>query len=238
MTQALLRSRLTLCVLAVLLAGAVTLVLARPGESSDRCLTTTERAEARAALVTGEGRQVLVIGDSYSVGAELAPRYSWPVRLPGRVRVDGFSGSGFSVGASGCGDVSYGTRAPAALSQHGALPALVVVEGGLNDTDQPAAEVEAGFARLMEALRGYPVLVVGPPPAPARPADRVAAVDAALARLAAARRTPYLSMLEVQLTYLDDDLHPDVAGHRVFGDIVAAEIERLWRSDQVVDGAD
>jgi len=220
----------------VLLAGVVTLVLARPGESTDRCLRTTERAEQRAALVTGEGRQVLVIGDSYSVGVGADLRDSWPVRLPGRVRVDGFSGSGFSVNASGCGDVSYGTRAPAALSHHDTRPALVVVEGGLNDTDQPTAAVEKGFGRLMEALHGVPVLVVGPPRAPERPTADVESVDATLARLAAEQHTPYLSMLGVELTYADDELHPDAAGHRVFGDVVAAEIERLWRSAPEVDG--
>ncbi|MDN5744585.1 MAG: SGNH/GDSL hydrolase family protein [Nocardioidaceae bacterium] len=237
MIQHVARSRLTLGVLAVVLAAAITLVLARPGESTDRCLTTTKRAEQRAALVTGKGGQVLVIGDSYSVGAGAHPRESWPVRLPGRVRVAGFSGSGFSAGASACGDVSYGTRAPAVLHQRGVHPTLVIVEGGLNDTDQPIADVETGFERLLLSLDDLPTLVVGPPRAPARPADRVDAVDAALARLAASHGTHYLSMLDVELTYADDDLHPDRAGHRVFGDVVAAEIERLWRGATKVGDA-
>ncbi|MCX6400794.1 MAG: SGNH/GDSL hydrolase family protein [Propionibacteriales bacterium] len=219
------RPRLLLALLALLLTAAVsTTFLARAGAGPDRCGTTSARAEKRAALVTGSGAEVLVIGDSYSVGAGVRGRDSWPVRLPGRIAVDGFSGSGYSVGASGCGDVSFASRAARSLRP---TTDLVVVEGGLNDFDQPLADIEAGFARLMETLGNTPVLVVGPPPAPDRPFSSVAAVDATLARLAAANGTPYLSMLGVELTYLDDDLHPDPPGHRVFGDLVANRIREL-----------
>lgn len=214
-----------LIAVALLVVAAVsTTVLARAGAGEDRCARTAERAADRAELVTGSGAEVLVIGDSYSVGAGVQPDESWPVRLPGRVRVDGFSGSGFTTGASACGDVSYAVRARRSATRAGGL---VVVEGGLNDTDQPLADLEAGFEALARTLGGRTVLVVGPAPAPRRRAADVAAVDAALARLAAAHGAAYLSMLDVELTYLDDRLHPDPAGHRVFGDRVAAEVARL-----------
>ncbi|MCR1786456.1 SGNH/GDSL hydrolase family protein [Nocardioides carbamazepini] len=217
------RHRLLLGLLALVLTVAVsTTLLARAGARADPCVAKDERAQARRALVTGAGPPVLVIGDSYSVGAGVRPEQSWPVRLPGRVRVDGFSGSGFSVGASACGDVSYATRARTAAGA-----GLLVVEGGLNDADQPAADLEAGFSRLMRVLAGRPVLVVGPPPAPRLRYDDVAAVDATLARLAAAHGAGYLSMLDVDLTYQRDRLHPDAAGHRVFGDRVAARVASL-----------
>jgi acyl-CoA thioesterase-1 len=221
------RHRLLLGLLAVALTAAVSLtVWARAGARTDHCVTVRERAEARAALVTGRGPEVLVVGDSYSVGAGLRPDQSWPVRLPGRVRVDGFSGSGFSAGASGCGDVSYATRVRSSLRS---ATALVVVEGGLNDYDQPIAALADGFDRLMGALAGRRVLVVGPPPAPERPAGTVATVDAELARLAAAHATPYLSLVGLELTYQHDRLHPDAAGQRVFGDAVATQVEQLLR---------
>lgn len=203
---------------------AGTTALARAGAEPDRCAVFAKSAAQRAALVTGSGTEVLVIGDSYSVGAGLRPHDSWPVRLPGRVRVDGFSGSGFSAGASPCGDLAYASRAPGSVRPG---TALVVVEGGLNDTDQPLADLEAGAARVLDGLAGTPVLVVGPPSAPARDRGLVRAVDAALARAAAAHGASYLSMAGVDLTYLDDRLHPDAAGHRVFGDRVAAEVESL-----------
>ena len=223
------RHRLLLGLLAVVLTVAVsTTVLARAGAGTDPCVVKGEQAARRGAVVTGSGPPVLVIGDSYSVGAGVDPRQSWPTRLPGRVEVDGFSGSGFSRGASGCGDVSYGTRARSAVR-----PGLdlVVVEGGLNDADRPPAELEAGVERLMRALtRRVPaarVLVVGPPPAPLLRYADVAAVDATLARLAAGHGAAYLSMLDVELSYLDDALHPDPAGHRTFGDRVAARVGEL-----------
>ncbi|MDQ6523589.1 GDSL-type esterase/lipase family protein [Nocardioides sp. LHD-245] len=233
------RHRLLLGLLALVLTAVVsTTLLARAGARTDPCVARGERAEVRAALVTGAGARVLVIGDSYSVGAGARPEESWPVRLPGRVRVDGFSGSGFSVGASPCGDVSYGTRARASVATPAEAGAeegaeeradLLVVEGGLNDADQPRADLEAGFVRLMEVLAGRQVLVVGPPPAPRLRYDDVAAVDATLARLAAGHGAAYLSMLDVELTYTEDRLHPDAAGHRVFGDRVATRVRELLR---------
>ena len=223
MTRHLTRTRALLIAFALVVAGVSTTGWIRAGANDDYCTRFSAGAEQRAGVVTGSGRSVLVIGDSYSVGAGVGPRVSWPVRLPGRVRVNGFSGSGFSVGASACGDVSYAAR----LQRDGQqLPGLVVVEGGLNDVDQPDADIEAGFARLMRDLRGTDVLVVGPPLAPRRDAARIGEVDALLARLSQAHGASYLSMTGVELTYLDDRLHPDPAGHQVFGDVVAAEVRR------------
>jgi acyl-CoA thioesterase-1 len=209
----------------LIVTGVVSTTLwARAGARPSHCASVASRAEERAAVVTGRGADVLVVGDSYSVGFGLRPDQSWPVRLPGRVRVDGFSGSGFSRHASACGNQSYATRV-----RHSLRPGtrLVVVEGGLNDYDQPVADLASGFERLVRELHGRRLLVVGPPPAPARPAGTVAAVDAALSRLAAATGTPYLSMIDVRLTYGADRLHPDAAGQRVFGDAVAARVRTL-----------
>lgn len=233
MTRHLRPRRLGVLVALALVAAVCTLVWARAGAGPDRCAVRAERSAQRAELVTGSGPEVLVIGDSYSVGVGVGPDRSWPVRLPGRVRVDGFSGSGFSVGASGCGDVSYATRAPRSLRPS---TLLVVVEGGLNDHDQPLADVESGVRRLLDELegpdgpdarRGPGVLLVGPPVVPDRSREAVERVDATLARVAEERGASYLSMLEVELSLLDDRLHPDEAGQRVFGDRVAAEVRRL-----------
>lgn len=201
-------------------AVATVVVVTHAGADGDQCATFRTAAADRSALVTGTGEDVLVIGDSYSVGLGVAAGESWPTRLPGRVRVDGFSGSGFSPGASGCGDVSYAARAPRSLRPD---TSLVVAEGGLNDADQPPAEVAAGFRALMRDLAGHRVLVVGPPAAPAR-ADRVPAVDALLARLAERHGASYLSMAEHDFPYLDDGLHLTPDGHRAFGDVVAAAL--------------
>ncbi len=165
--------------------------------------------------------QVLVIGDSWSVGLGLArPADSWPSRLGGEVRVAGFSGSGFSRSASRCDRVWFGARAPAAMR---AGADLVVVEGGLNDFDQPTGAITAGFEELMESLPGHRVVVVGPPSAPAR-AAAVPRVDRLLASLSRTHGVPYVSTTHWSLPYLDDGLHLTPAGHELFGNRVAQEI--------------
>jgi acyl-CoA thioesterase I len=176
---------------------------------------------ARLRHVTGSGRSVVVIGDSWSVGYRLTdPDRAWPSRLPGRVRVDGFSGSGFSADASPCGAVSYATRAGTARNAD-----LVVVEGGLNDYDQPYAAVRAGFEALMARLKGRDVVVFGPAPAPRRLAG-ARRVDRWLAALAESSGVDYVSSIHQRLPYLPDRLHLTPAGHREYGDFVAAHLPR------------
>lgn len=178
-------------------------------------------ARERAAIVTGEGDRVLVIGDSWSVGlGQDDLGRSWASRLAGEVHVRGFSGSGFSSRASRCGQVSFHDRAPTAL---GLRPRLVVVEGGLNDYDQPGAAIDRGFRALMADLAGQRVVVVGPADAPAR-SGAVPRVDAQLRVLSDLYGVPYISTSDLDLDYLGDRLHLTEHGHRVFGEAVAARI--------------
>jgi acyl-CoA thioesterase I len=206
-------------VVAALVAAAVAIATGRAG-ASNGCVAGHAAADDRSELVTGAGPETLVIGDSYSVGLGVKPAESWPTRLPGTVRVDGFSGSGFSAEASGCAGVDFATRAETAVRD---TTRLVVVQGGLNDFDQPAAEIEAGFYRLMRLIGDRPVLVVGPPDAPARSAE-VPDIDELLARLTKEYGAAYLRMRDHDLTYLPDALHLTVEGHRRFGDIVAGAL--------------
>jgi acyl-CoA thioesterase I len=210
---------------AVVAALVVVLTLLVPGGATgadgERCARFLVQSQARERIVTGEGRRIVVLGDSYAVGLGLRhPEASWPSRLPGRTHVYAFSGSGFSAHASPCPDVAYAAREPRAL-RGGA--GLVVVEGGLNDHDRPTSAIRSGLRSLLSELRDQHVLVVGPPPAPARAAgaERVDAVLAAESHRAGVR---YLSMIDQQFSYLDDDLHLTPAGHRAFGSIVARAI--------------
>lgn len=207
---------------AVLAAASIAVLAGRAG-ADDACARFTRSAEERRELVTGAGADVLVIGDSYSVGLGVKPAESWPTRLPGRVRVDGFSGSGFSYAASGCPGVDFATRARTAVRDDSRL---VVVQGGLNDFDQPVAEIESGFDRLMKEIGDRRVLVVGPPAAPER-ADAVPMVDAVLARLAEEYGAAYLPMRDLDLPYLPDQLHLTPEGHARFGDVVAEAVADL-----------
>lgn len=194
------------------------------GSEASRCETFRAASAQRADVVTGSGRRLVVIGDSYAVGLGLDNSgRAWPSRLPGEVHVAGFSGSGFSRGASDCGAVSFATRAPAAV-RGGAD--LVVVEGGLNDYNQPDRDIRAGFARLMASLDGLAVVVVGPPSAPSR-ASAVPHLDGLLASLSARYGAAYVSTSAWDLTYLSDRLHLTEAGHRAFGDNVARAVAAL-----------
>lgn len=196
----------------------------RAGAGVDRCERFTADSRARAAIATGTGQRVVVIGDSWSAGLGLdRPADSWPARLDGRVHVAGFSGSGFSADAGACRRVSFAVRAPAAV-RPGAD--LVVVEGGLNDFDEPDAAIRAGFADLMRALDGRRVVVVGPAAAPVR-AEWVPRVDELLAGLSEQYGVPYVRTSGLDLPYLDDRLHLTQAGHEAFGDYVAEQIREL-----------
>lgn len=168
---------------------------------------------------------VVVIGDSYASGWKLADvADAWPARLaetlPGRVRMAGYPGSGFAAKTSECGEHAFADRVGDAL-----VPGteLVVVQGGLNDVDQSAAAVEAGFTRLLEEVGDVPLVVVGPPTAPARVAGALR-VDAQLSGLAGDHGIPYVATAELELPYLDDDLHLDAKGHRVLAEVVAGAL--------------
>lgn len=191
----------------------------RAGADGSYCARHAVQASERARIVTGSGDPVVVVGDSWSVGLGLDQLgSSWPSRLPGRVSVEGFSGSGFSRTASPCGDESFGTRAAS-------VPAagLVVVAGGLNDFDRSTTAITLGFGRLLAALEGRDVVVVGPATAPSRAAE-VPRVDRLLARLAADSGIPYVATSDLRLPYLPDRLHLTAEGHATFGDAVAQRL--------------
>jgi acyl-CoA thioesterase-1 len=203
---------------------ATGVLAARANANLSKCERFEAASVQRAGMVTGSGERVVVIGDSWSAGLGLDhPVQSWPSRLPGRIHVAGFSGTGFSAKSSECGRVSFGDRAAPAL-KGGAD--LVIVEGGLNDYDHSRAEIKAGFARVMTAAAPYRTVVVGPATAPAR-AAKVARVDRLLAHLSQKYGVAYVSTADMKLPYLDDRLHLTPKGHRIFGDAVAARIALL-----------
>jgi acyl-CoA thioesterase-1 len=215
--------------LAVLVLGATSQLGRAEGSQVSRCERFAAASALRAASPTGSGPAVLVVGDSWSVGLGLLhPSGSWPARLPGRVLVEGFSGSGFSATASPCGrQVAFDRRAAAVLPQ---TSGLVVVQGGLNDVDRTDAAIRAGFDRLFRVLRHAVaegrVVVVGPASAPSRAAG-VPRVDDLLRALAQRRGIPYVGTSDLALPYLPDGLHLTPAGHRQYGDAVAARIREL-----------
>lgn len=214
-----------LCVVVLAVVAALQLSDRAAAGNLDRCDRFAAGSAARAELVTGSGPSTLVIGDSWAAGLGLADlRDSWPTRLPGTVTVAAFSGSGFSADASECGDLSFGSRAVAALTP---ATELVVVEGGLNDFDRSDAAITGGFARLVAAVErsgsAPRVVVVGPAAAPSR-ASAVRRVDRLLRELTEAAGWSYVASYDWELGYLSDRLHLTAAGHARFGDLVAQAV--------------
>ncbi|WP_157953166.1 SGNH/GDSL hydrolase family protein [Nocardioides allogilvus] len=210
---------LVVVALAVLLVTSVLLTARARGADAALCERHATDAAARAQLVTGSGTPIAVIGDSWTVGLGLDDLGdSWPSELAARVTVAGFSGSGFSRRASHCGNRAFATRVAATRGAD-----LVVVAGGLNDVDQPTADIRAGFRSLMDSLEGRRVAVVGPASAPSR-AARVARVDATLAALCEEYGVAYLDTSAWELSYLSDRLHLTRAGHAAYGKRVASEL--------------
>lgn len=210
---------------AVLAVVPVWFAVSASAGDPDRCERFAAASAQRAELVTGSGADTLVVGDSWAAGLGLDDLHdSWPTRLPGRVTVAAFSGSGFSRLASECGDVSFAGRAAGALTP---MTRLVVVEGGLNDHDRTDQEITAGFARLVAALGDHGstlrVVVVGPAAAPSRSAA-VVRVDRLLAGLADGVGWQYVPAYDWELGYLPDRLHLTAEGHTAFGDLVAAAV--------------
>lgn len=213
-----LRHVAVVALVAVLVAVFLTTTRARGSEAA-LCSRHAVDAAARTEIVTGAGRPVTVIGDSWTVGLGLSDLgRSWPSELPGRVTVAGFSGSGFSRHASHCGDRAFATRASAARGAD-----LVIVAGGLNDFDQPTADIRSGFRSLISALASGHVVVVGPASAPSR-ASSAGRVSSTLASLSEEYGVPFIDTSSWPLSYLPDRLHLTAAGHSAYGQRVAEEL--------------
>lgn len=175
-------------------------------------------------MVTGAGERVVVLGDSWAVGKAVDAEQTWPTRLSGEIHVAAFPGSALSEqDVNGCGEVSFADRAPAALAGGADL---VVVEAGINDVRRPREAITAGFWDLMDELRGYDVVFVAPPSTP-RHAGGDLRVAALLGELTDQAGVPYIRTADIPITYLPDGLHPDAAGHDIFGTAVSDRIDAL-----------
>lgn len=210
------------------LVGILTVLnVVEPAQSRapiDICSRFAEESRELAAAPIGSGRSIAVIGDSYAAGLALGdPRSSWASRLPGRVQVFAFSGSGFSPLSSRCQAVDFYERAGAVAALE---PEVVVIEGGLNDVGQSEREIRSGFRKVILELQGREVLVVGPALAPSRDQGALR-VDRILRQIAEQTRTPYLSMIGKRFDYLPDNLHLTPAGHQEFGELVAKRLRTL-----------
>jgi len=183
------------------------------------------------------GSSVVVFGDSYTeatgatqpragYAAQLAAQFDWAAD------VEGVGGTGFV--ARGAVDADYLDRLAGLTLQ---TPALVVVQGGLNDAlagvseqDELAAARQV-LALLRHRLPDTEVVVLGPPAVQVVDAAVVSGVDRALRQASLESGAPYLSPLAegwaVERYTTADGLHPDDRGHEYLAGRVASALRHL-----------
>lgn len=172
------------------------------------------------------GAVVLVIGDSITAGYGLGPDKAWTVALESR--------SGWRIVNAGIsGDTSAGGRArlPALLEEH--QPAAVIVELGGNDMlrRQPTAAIVANIDAMLDAVRASgarPILMATPQPSIAGAVFSSLSDAPFYAEIAQRQQVPLIAdALAAVLSKADyklDQLHPNLAGHQLLGEKVAAAL--------------
>jgi lysophospholipase L1-like esterase len=178
---------------------------------------------------------VLFFGDSYTLGtgasspqAGYAPLTA--AALGWRTDLEAVGGTGFVARAEE--GLAYPQRA-ATLPV--ARPALVVVEGGLNDVllrEDPAAVAAAAqdtVALFRQRWPDVPLVVLGPVPVPKADRALLRDVDARLAAVVGADRyvSPRQLGWPISGYATDDGIHPDDAGYQVLADSFVTALRSL-----------
>lgn len=229
------RGAITYAVVLVLIVAAVASVAAvrQARAVAAGCGEVKSSLAARGALpvVSTGAERVLVVGDSWSAGQGLAasPKaaidHSWAAEI-GRARGwtvldDAIPYTGF-VNGGFCGKQQFAARAAADLAAH---PSMVLIEGGINDTDASNSEVTAAAASLLARFASVKtVVVIGPGDAPARPAADRSRVARLLEAAAGHAGRPFVDASRWKLSYQPDQLHPTQAGQDTFAARVASEL--------------
>ncbi|GAA3630765.1 hypothetical protein GCM10022200_11940 [Microbacterium awajiense] len=223
------RAWVPLTAVAVAIAAVCALAAWRPWSQPAPASAGAEAAEiAPAPLVLPDHARVLVFGDSWTYGSAAAPptlgyAHLLADLLDAEVIVDGVRGSGYLK--PGIDGPSFGDRIRAL--DPSLEPDLIILQGSINDRRlYPAGYVDAVSAAWDDLAERFPratVVVLGPAPQ-VLPVERpTAAIDADLARLAAARSWWYISPLRDDWITPDNYLevidtgpgndHPSTAGH-------------------------
>lgn len=183
------------------------------------------------SVVPGVDESALVIGDSQTsiktwVGQGLVQAGYRPI-------LRGANGTGF---AHGNGTVSAYAQA---LESHQWLlpwgePALIILQGGGNDTAHSAAEIQSGARRLISDVRqSYPsarilmVGVIGDGTGPRKDVDRLLAATAAEAGLEFLSPGDWWARYGLNGAMRPDGRHLSPEGHARTAGVFARELERI-----------
>lgn len=175
---------------------------------------TQEKRRDHLPVSRGSAGLTVVLGDSYSEGWGLKnPMRSWPTaygRAVNRtVYVNAVGASGL-VSAGFCQDTTILQRLDRALA---AAPDQLIVQTGLNDLTSSDADIRAALATIASRA-SMPVVLIGPPIVPARPAALSRHIDTLFRQVAAEHGWRYVSLVPLSLSMQADHAHPTTAGQQ------------------------
>ncbi|MET1052158.1 MAG: SGNH/GDSL hydrolase family protein [Mycetocola sp.] len=229
-------------VLAGLVAGSAMLLGAagteHPAAGTAGAPTGTTASDAGPL---SPGSDALFFGDSWTWGYSAEPptagmAYTAAAELELDATVDGVPGTGFV--SPGPGNEGSFARRLTALDLD-AVPELVVLQGGTNDTESTPENIAAALTATVDVVeKRWPeatLVVVGPGPRTWPAEQRLTAVDAVLSGTAADLGIDYISPLAERWiteatapTVLDQSTsHPGTAGHAYLGRELADSIREL-----------
>lgn len=202
---------------------------------------TTDRTDHLPLLTLPDSADVLVFGDSWTVGYGLdavTDGYAYQVgpAMGWDVTVDGSGGTGYlNPGPDGVG--TYATRLVTAAVDP--PPALVVLQGGLNDARLDLGELPSAAAATVAVTRarfpGARLVVFGPGPDTWPVDERVEQADRILEQVAAAADVPYVSPIQekwVTATNFSEVIdpvtrHPSDEGHALLARRLTEDLRAL-----------
>lgn len=177
--------------------GVAALVVLVPS-MSDACQSSATSQSARIASAIAGGSEVLIVGDSYTVGRGSSDQlHGWAQMLTAseawRSTIDGIPGTGYANGGSG--SRSRNTYLPRIATHADLRPDLVLVQGSQNDWNVGADVLERRVATTLRlAKHQWPdaVVVAIGPSAPLPRADSTHGIDAAVAAGARSAEVAYI----------------------------------------------
>jgi lysophospholipase L1-like esterase len=224
------------CCLAVIGAAWLVLALAAPSGPSARTAASTATAGAEATRPT-----MVVVGASYSAAlGATSPRRGYAellgAELGWRVAVSAVPGSGYL----NPGPLHQGTFLQRLRRVHGVSdPRLVLIQGGRNDADYPAARLGAAVCTTVAGARarfaGASVVLLGNVPFRLPVPRDQRRVASTLSHAAARCRAPFLNPIREHWITADNERrflgpvpdHPNDAGYHYIARRLAADLHRL-----------
>ncbi|MGW5727377.1 DUF459 domain-containing protein [Nocardia beijingensis] len=190
--------------------------------------------------------RVCFVGDSFVAGVGDPGFLGWAGRLVSTAHAEGFPLTAYNLGVrrQTSAEIVRRFHAECAPRLPEGVDARVVLSFGVNDTMHenggPRVAPEESVANLGELLaqaaeRGWPVLMVAPPPiADDEHNDRTAALDERFAQACAASRVPYVRVHQPLRdnpvwsadVRAGDGAHPGAAGYEE----IAALVAPRWRA--------